>query len=365
MSEVTASAENFWTGKRVFVTSPTSFLGAWTCLALCHLGAQVFGYGEAALESPNLFDISNLATKISMTYGDMRDEKSLSDALNFAQSDVVLHLGELGFLFEENRKTPDLFAKSVVGTSLLLELLRDTASVRAVVVAGSDKVYARPAAVASVEASAVAAYEVLPAARLCAELVALSYRHSFFNPEKYNKHKIALATVRLGAGLGGGDFADRSFLREAIESVRGGRQMSLRHPQSLRSWIHVLDQVNGLLVLAQKLIERGPKLAPTYNLGSDFTATVGDAFALVEHAWRQDEAEADFVFTLESKSIHGAIDSSLALRDLGWRPRMDVKSMIPAAVEWYRAYFNGDVESETQRQLHEFLVLLYEKRGDE
>ncbi|KYG64762.1 hypothetical protein AZI86_11180 [Bdellovibrio bacteriovorus] len=342
-------SREFWQGKRVFVTSPTSFLGAWTCLSLTYLGAQVFGFGEASSEALSLFDVSGLAQKISMTYADIRDEKSLSDTLNFAQSDIVLHLGELGFLFEEDRKSPELIAKSVVGTANLLELLRETASVRALVVASSDKVYARPAVVPSVEDSALGAYEILPTARLCSELVTLSYRHSFFNPDKYNKHKIALATARLGAGVGGGDFALKSFMREAVESVRGGGPMVLRHPSSMRSWIHVLDQVRGLLLLAEKLLERGPKLAPTYNLGSNSMATVGDALELIKRSWMG--SVEGVALSSKATSVHGTMNSDLALQDLGWQPVLSVEESIKAAVTWYRAYFNGTSEEEILRQL--------------
>lgn len=342
-------SRDFWQGKRVFVTSPTSFLGAWTCLSLTYLGAQVFGYGEASSEAVSLFDVSGLAQKISMTYADIRDEKSLSDALNFAQSDIVLHLGELGFLFEEDRKSPELIAKSVVGTANLLELLRETASVRAVVVASSDKVYTRPAMEPSAEGSSLGAYEILPTSRLCAELVTLSYRHSFFNPEKYNKHKIALATARLGAGVGGGDFALKSFMREAVESVRGGEAMVLRHPSSMRSWIHVLDQVRGLLLLAEKLIERGPKLSPTYNLGSSSMATVGDVLELVKRSWAG--STEGVVLSSQSTSIHGTMNSELALQDLGWQAVLSVEESIKAAVAWYRAYFSGTSDAEILRQL--------------
>jgi CDP-glucose 4,6-dehydratase len=347
----------FWQGKKVFVTSPTSFLGSWVCLSLHHLGAQVFGFGEASAEPTTLFDVSNIAQKISMTYGDLRDERALSDALSFTQADVVLHLGEMGFLFDEDRKSPEVFAKSVVGTSQLLELLRETASVRSVVVASSDKVYTRPAAGASAETSAVAAYEILPTARLCAEFVALSYRHSFFNPEKYNKHKIAMATARVGAGLGGGDFSPRSFLFEAIDSVRGGQPMVLRHPHSQRSWIHVLDQVQGLLSLAEKLYERGPKLAATYNIGAADVATVGDVLAMVQGSWH---GSGDFAPTskVEARSLHGLIDNSLALQDLSWKPRLDVALSVKLSSDWFRAYFEGNIADETDRQLKYYFNLV-------
>jgi CDP-glucose 4,6-dehydratase len=344
----------FWQGKRVLVTTPTSFLGAWTALSLYHQGAQVFGFGEANTDATNLFDVSNLAQKISMTYGDVRDEQALREALNFAQADVVLHLGESGFLFDEDRKSPELFAKSVVGTSLLLELLRETASVRSVVVVSSDKVYAKSAEGAVSENSLTAANEILPTARLCSELVALSYRQSFFNPEKYNKHKIALATARLGAGIGGGDFAARSFVFEAVESLRAGSEFNIRHPHSQRSWIHVLDQVRGILTLAQSLYERGPKLAPTYNLTESAMDTVGNVYAKMQAVWGNAPVSTGVA---EARSYHALVDSSLALADLNWQTKLDVDKAIALSVDWYRSYFAGDVLPETDRQLAFFFGL--------
>lgn len=338
----------------MFLTSPTSFLGAWTALSLKSLGATVFGYGEASAESPNLFDIENLAQKISMTYADIRDEVALRQALDFAQADVVLHLGESGFLYESQRESPALFAKAVVGTSLLLEALKDTASVRSIVVTSSDKVYQRKGTEAFSEKAPVAAYEILPTARLCAELVALSYRHSFFNPDKYNKHKMALATARLGAAIGGGDFHPRSLIYEAVTSLESGQSLALRHPNSLRPWISVLDQVNGILLLAEKLIERGPKLAATYNLGANWVGTVQEFMQEVEQAWSPAALPGKEFLHEGGVSVHGSMDSELAQKDLGWSPQLELGPLVRDTVAWYKGYQQGLAGAGAEEQVRRF-----------
>lgn len=332
-----ASSEvSFWQGKRVFLTFPTSFLGSWVALSLQQLGARVFGYSpQVPTSSPNLFDLANLAQNISMTYGDLRDQESLRQALNFAQADVVLHLGESGLLKGAEENPLETISKSVMGTATLMELLRETASVRSVVVVSSDKVYtANPANEAHSESDKVSPERgIFPAAKLCSEWVALAYRSSFFNPEKYNKHKVAVASARLGSAIGGGDFAEGSLIFDVVRSSLQQKSLNLRNPNSVRPWIHVFDQVQGLLKLAEALHVKGPKLSATYNFGANEYKSVG-------------EVVADFLGIAEtskisSPSVHGRLDSSLAQRDLGWMPKWTLNQSLLEVSHWYKVFYSG------------------------
>ncbi|MBV2169144.1 MAG: NAD-dependent epimerase/dehydratase family protein [Bdellovibrio sp.] len=333
---------SFWKGKRVFLTSPTSFLGSWIALSLQHLGAQVFGFGESATTQPNLFDLANLAQSISMTYGDLRNEETFRQALQFAQADVVIHLGESGLLKEAEKNSLDIFSKSVLGTNLLMELLRETASIRSVVVVSSDKVYARSSGNHPLqENDPVEAQDILPTAKLCSEFVALAYRQTFFNPEKYNKHKVAIATARIGAGIGGGDFAEGSLIPEAVQSFANNKAFTLRNPNSVRPWIHVFDQVAGILMLAEKLYVKGPKLAPTYNLGASEYESVGEVIKEFRQAWAAGGSVTSDEAIKGSLSLHSQLSSALARQDLGWAPRWDLAQSLQQTADWYRDYYSG------------------------
>ncbi|NUN06265.1 MAG: NAD-dependent epimerase/dehydratase family protein [Bdellovibrio sp.] len=324
----------FWQGKRVFVTSATSFLGTWTSLALKEMGAQVFGFAESPVTSPHLFEISNLAESIAMTYGDLRDSQSLKNALDFAQADVVLHLGESGLLSEADKNSSETFSKAVMGTATLMELMRETASVRAIVVVSSDKVYQRKNdQSAFIESDMTSAEQgIAPAAKLCAEMVALSYRKTFFAPQKYNKHKIAIATARTEPAIGGGDFSPTSLVHQVMRHILLAAPLEIRHPHSVRPWIHVYDQVRGILLLAQGLFDKGPKLAATYNLGGREYKSIEEALVPLIALKTDSDEEVSY-------SNHGRLDSSQAETDLGFKPQWTTQAAMVEIAEWYKDYY--------------------------
>lgn len=314
-------------------------------MSLSHLGAQVFAISETPATDTQLFDLMNLGQQLAVTYGPSNDEHLLRQALNFAQADVVIHLGEFGSLQDTDKNPVELFSKSFLSTNLLMNLMRETASVRSVVVVSSDKVYERTQNSTSInEDCKVAAKEILPTAKLCSELMALSYRHSYFNPAKYNKHKIAIATARLGSSIGGGDFSGASLVPQIVRSLLDGSSLEIRNPNSVRPWIHVLDQVNGLLKLSEALYVRGPKLAETYNLGATEYRSVGEVAHEFARSWlKEDQA----ILTLNEQkvdsalSIHNRLDSSLALQHLGWKPSWDLSTSIEKTVKWYQGFYRG------------------------
>lgn len=349
----------FWQGKRVLLTYPNSFLGAWTALALEHFGAQVFGFAEEAAAVPNLFDLTNLAQRISMTYDDLRDETLFRQVLQFAQADVVIHGGEMGLLKEAEKKSLEIFTKSVLGTATLMELLRETGSVRSVVVLSSDKVYARnPENKLLSENDKVAAGDILPTAKLCSEFIALSYRNTFFAPEKYNKHKVAVASARLGGGFGGGDFSEGSLIPQAVQSFLNHKSFEIRNPNSVRPWIHILDQVAGVLSLAEALYNKGPKLSEAYNLGAAEYETVGEVMKEFSQAWGTTWSSVTVENSSAAKgslSLHGQLDSTLAKIDLGWEPRWDLSTALLKTAQWYQTYHSGTTTPEAlTKVLREF-----------
>lgn len=336
------TTESFWYNKRVFVTQPASFLGAWVVKALLAQKAQVFGFGEAPATETNLFDLENLGQKISMTFGDLRDEAALREALSFAQADAVIHLGEIGLLQDAQARALETFSKSAIGTATLMELMRETASVRSVVVLSSDKVYARKTSQeAYTEEDSVGASAALPTAKLCSELIALSYRQTFFAPEKYNKHKVAIATARMGSAVGGGDFTEQALIPQAVKAFVSGEVFTLKNPQSLRPWIAVQDQVLGLLALAHGLIEKGPKLAASYNFGPSEMHAVGEVARILADEWG---AKAQLSWNEEIKSNisrHGELNSHLAKQDLGWEPRRNLQNTLKETIQWYKEYYSS------------------------
>ncbi len=132
----------------------------------------------------------------------------------------------------------------------------------------------------------------------------------------------------MGGGFGGGDFTEGSLFYEAVQSFLNGKTFELRNPHSVRPWIHVLDQVNGLLKLAEALYDKGPKLSETYNLGAVEYETVGSVMAEFRQEWNHADSTAavagDFSEAGKNLSLHGQLNSELAKKDFSWEPHWSV-----------------------------------------
>ena len=76
--------QNFWRGRRVFLTGHTGFKGAWLALWLQEMGAEVTGYALAPPTKPSLFDAANLSKDMHSIIGDIRDTETLTQSLREA-----------------------------------------------------------------------------------------------------------------------------------------------------------------------------------------------------------------------------------------------------------------------------------------
>lgn len=132
---------DFWRGKRVLVTGHTGFKGAWLSLWLKLLGAQIIGYSLDPPTRPNLFEAIGLAEEISHLYGDVRDLKKLQSAFREFKPDLVFHLAAQALVRLSYREPHLTYETNVMGTVNVLEAVRQTPEVKAVVIVTSDKCY--------------------------------------------------------------------------------------------------------------------------------------------------------------------------------------------------------------------------------
>lgn len=343
MCIVIVMSTNFWQGKRVFITGHTGFRGSHLALALQKAGAIVFGYSLAPATTPNFFEVANVGEGMTSTFADVRDAQSLNSALEFAQAEVVFHLAGGGGLKESLDKIPEVYSTQVMGTVNLLESLKQTASVRAVVVLTSDKVYRVDTSKDSYsEEDALAGNAPVSAAKACTELVVESYLQNVFSTDKYNRHKISIATARMGAVVGGGDFDESSLVYLLAQAAQGGGDLPLRNPNSQRAWLYIDDAVNGLLSLAEKLIEKGPKAAGPWNFGvgsngilsvSEFKNVFMESFNGTKMLKASENSKGI--------SVHGILNSQKAEAELNWSARCSPTQAAQNCAAWYKKYYSN------------------------
>ena len=132
---------NFWQGKRVFLTGHTGFKGSWLSLWLARLGAQVTGYALTPPTNPSLFELCKIEEIVTTIIGDVRDEKSVFEAMQKAQPEIVIHMAAQPLVRDSYKIPVETYAINVMGTIHVLEAVRKTSSVKAVVNVTTDKCY--------------------------------------------------------------------------------------------------------------------------------------------------------------------------------------------------------------------------------
>ncbi len=217
-----------------------------------------------------MYRLCGLEQDIPWTHGDIRDAAKLTAALRHVKPDIVFHLAAqplAGASFDDPFTTFDV---NVVGTAALLDAVRLTSSeypIRAVIAATSGKRYAdRESALGYREYDVldVGVHDPYTASKACAELVVSAYRSSFFAG---GSDMPAVATVRAGNIIGGGDWAEGRLVPDCLRAAMLGHAPVLHWPEAVRPWQHVLEPLAGYIELAERLFVQGASFAEAWNFG--------------------------------------------------------------------------------------------------
>lgn len=348
----------FWQGKRVLLTGHTGFKGSWLSLWLQSLGAQVVGYALAPPTNPSLFEVANVSQGMISVIGDIRDLAHLRSVFAENLPEIVIHMAAQPLVRYSYLEPVETYSTNVMGTVNLLEAVRSTNSVKAVVNVTSDKCYEnREWAWGYRENEAMGGYDPYSNSKGCAELVTAAYRNSYFHPEQYQKHGVAIASGRAGNVIGGGDWAGDRLIPDMMRAIVQGQPVSIRNPHSIRPWQHVLEPLSGYLLLAQRLYEEGPSFAEGWNFGPNdndakpvqwildkLTNTWGEGAS-----WKLDGGDHPH------EAHYLKLDCSKAKARLHWQPRWTLATAIDHICTWHKAHLAGaDMQAMCQHQIQQY-----------
>jgi len=335
---------SFWAGKVVLLTGHTGFKGSWLSLWLQSMGAKVVGYALAPPTDPSLFVAANVAEGMISHKGDIRDFAALSAVFEKHRPEIVIHMAAQALVRYSYANPIETYSTNIMGTVHLLEAARLTDSVCAIVNVTSDKCYENHEWVWGYrENEPMGGYDPYSNSKGCAELVTSAYRTSFFNPNNFAKHGVALASARAGNVIGGGDWAKDRLIPDIMRAITQGTPVNIRNPHAIRPWQHVLAPLSGYLLLAQKLHEEGTAYAEGWNFGpSDEDAKpVQWIVNRLTKAWSEGASWVLGGGDHPHEAHYLKLDCSKAKTRLDWHPGWHLEDALGAIIDWHRAYQDG------------------------
>jgi CDP-glucose 4,6-dehydratase len=346
--------KEFWNKKKVFLTGHTGFKGSWLSLWLACLGARVTGYALEPGTDPSLYELCSVAELVDPIIADVRDLQTLKKAMLKVKPEVVIHLAAQPLVRVSYQQPVETFSTNVMGTANVLEAARQCPSVKAVVNVTTDKVYENRVKGQGSrgkgfrEDEPLGGYDPYSSSKACSELVAQAYRRSY---------DMNVATARAGNVIGGGDWADDRLVPDFVRSVLNKKKLIVRSPQAVRPWQHVLEPLNGYLLLAEKLYRHPGRYAAAWNFGPEKSDAKTVAWLIKKLCVLWGEAD----FTLDKrKHPHEAgfllLDAGQAKKKLGWKPKWDLATALEKTVAWARDYQAGaDMRAVCRRQIKEYV----------
>ena len=327
--------------KKVLITGHTGFKGSWLSLWLTGLGAKVCGYSLEPNTTPSMFEELNIQNRIEKSViGDILDEELLSETFKDFQPEIVFHLAAQPLVRLSYSEPVLTYKTNVIGSLNVLEAARKCNSVKAFVNVTTDKCYEnREVKHGYTEDEPMGGYDMYSSSKGCVEIMSSSYRRSFLNDG------FCLATARAGNVIGGGDWALDRLIPDCIRSINSNISIEIRNPNAVRPWQHVLEPLSGYLLLGQKLLEEGATFAEGFNFGPDENSvlTVEEVTKKIVESYGKGE-----VVVHKKDELHEAgllmLNIEKARRVLRWRPTYSTDEAIFETVNWYRHFYEKDVD---------------------
>ena len=329
----------FWQGRTVFLTGHTGFKGSWLSLWLSHLGADVSGYSLGVPTTPALYNEAAVEPVLQNLFvADIRDGSGLSAAMQQCKPSIVIHMAAQPLVRDSYLDPVATYSTNVMGTVNMLEAVRATPSVKAVLNITTDKCYENNEWLWGYrENEPMGGHDPYSSSKGCAELVSAAYRRSFLT-----QAGVALATARCGNVVGGGDWAADRIVPDAMRAFIQNRPVMVRNPRATRPWQHVLEPLAGYIVLCQQLIQAPEAFACGWNFGpsdddaqpvsklADIMAASWGVGACWEHDGSVHPHEANYL----------KLDCSKAKALLQWNTLWDIEQALDMTVQWYKAWNN-------------------------
>jgi CDP-glucose 4,6-dehydratase len=351
----------FYKNKRVLITGHTGFKGAWLALWLNKIGAKVSGIALDPCSEKGVFNLSGIDKKIIDIRADIRDLSLLTDAITDQKPEIIFHLAAQPLVGDSYRNPITTYETNIIGTANVLEAMRNCPSAKAGIFITTDKCYKNKEQVWGYrENDRLGGHDPYSASKAAAELVIESYRSSFFNDD--NK---LIASARAGNVIGGGDWAPERIITDCIESIEKKQPITIRKPEAIRPWQHVLEPLSGYLKLGINLLKGNKEFEGPWNFGPSHSSMLS-VEKLVKAIIKE---YGDGKYSIAQKgSFHEtsflSLDISKARNQLAWFPVFDFQTAVKMTVDWYKCYSHENVFDLCNKQINIYECLAAENHSN-
>jgi len=332
---------NFYRNKKVLVTGSTGFKGAWLSLWLNMLGAKVYGIGYKPNLNKKLFNQLDLRKKIVFQNIDVRNFSKIKNYIKKIKPEIIFHLAAQPIISKSYENPKYTYEVNSLGTLNIIEAIREVKFVKSAVFVTSDKCYeSNNSTIGFKENDKLGGIDPYSGSKASAEIIINTYYHSFFK----NKKKIGVATARAGNVIGGGDWSKDRLIPDAIKFLNKKKKIIIRNPNFNRPWQHVLEPLNGYLILAIKLYKNPLKYSGPWNFGTE-QKTVTSVEQIVQkiiHNWGEGK------YKVLNKNIfyeqtNLQLNISKAKKKLNWKPKLSVNECVNFTVDWYKSVLKNNM----------------------
>jgi CDP-glucose 4,6-dehydratase len=314
----------------------------------------VSGYALPPIADKVVYIAAGVERRLHSVIGDITDAKALNAAMREAAPEIVFHLAAQALVRRSVADPVGTYKTNVMGTVNVLEAVRDQSQVKSVIVVTSDKCYEnRESDRRYRETDPLGGDNPYSNSKVCAEFVTLAYRRTYFNSGA------RVATARASNVIGGGDWSEDRLIPDLVRGVLNHTPTTIRNPDAVRPWQHVLEPIVGYLGLAEHMARSTARVPNELNFGPDTegeqsVAHLADVFCRL---WGKGASWRHVADAAIQEAQQLRLDSALARRTIGWKPRWSFDRAVEAAVEWYRVMADEkDLGAITERQIDQYLT---------
>ena len=354
--------KDFFRKKRVLVTGHTGFKGSWLTLFLSELGSEIMGISLAPKTSRDFYVVNELDRFCDSQICNLSDYQTIQKKITGFQPDLVFHLAAQPLVRYSYINPLETYQTNVMGTANLLESIKNIKPKCAIIIITTDKVYHNEEWYYPYrESDRLGGKDPYSASKACVELLVSSYQHSFFHQQTFENHQKAVATVRAGNVIGGGDWSEDRLVPDIIRSIESGTEIIIRNPESIRPWQHILEPLHGYLSLAEHLYNDPVKYTGAWNFGPypEEVLTVEEVVKTAISILGKGRYRIEKKINAPHEAAVLKLDISKALNALNWKPLLSTNEAIRWAVEWYKEFENNkdSIHGYSKKSIHDYLNL--------